>query len=97
MEFMKSYMEQGRFGEFVTNILDMDAKRREEKEEKEEDDRLWLAYIHSMADMPFGEWKRNLFNKAETEKKPASLSMTNEQVEATKQNARGILKSFSPQ
>lgn len=96
MEFMKAYIDQGRFGEFVNEILEMEAKRKEEKEEKEEDDRLWIAYVHSMADVSFGEWKRNLFERNETESEPATLSMTNEQVEETMQNARGILKRFSP-
>ena len=93
MEFMKAYIDQGRFGEFVSEILEMEAKR---KEEKEEDDRLWIAYVHSMADVSFGEWKRNLFERNETESEPVTLSMTNEQVEETMQNARGILKRFSP-
>ena len=92
MELMKIYIDQGRFGEFVTEILDMDFKRRQEEAEKEEDNKLWTAYLLSMADKPFNEWKAGLKQK----KEPVSYSMTNEQVEAVKQNAKGILKKISP-
>ena len=41
LEFMHLYMEQGRFGEFVTNILEMDQKRKQEEAEKENERNLW--------------------------------------------------------
>lgn len=89
---MNIYIEQERFGEFVTNILEMDYKRRQEEAKKEDDNRLWIAYVHSMSDKSFTEWKEGLKQK----KEPVSYAMTNEQVDAVKQHAKGILKKISP-
>ena len=94
MELMHIYIENGRFGEFVTEIIDMENKRRNEETEKEDDNKLWLAYILSMSNKPFNEWKKELSQKEKEEH--VSYEMTKEQVESEKQNARGILRRFSP-
>lgn len=98
MELMRLYINQGRFGEFVTEILYMDFKRKQEEAEKEEDNKLWLAYIHSMSDKSFNEWKAELRNNSinQQRKEPVNLAMTDKQVANVKQQARGILKNFSP-
>ncbi|MGN1314074.1 MAG: hypothetical protein ACI4VG_03560 [Lachnospiraceae bacterium] len=93
LDFMKLYIEQGRFGEFVEEIIEMDNERRREAEEKENDDKLWQAYIRSGSDKSFIEWKHELTHIKEER---ASLSMTDTQVENAKVQARGILKGFSP-
>lgn len=93
MEFMKMYINNGRFGEFVTEILAMDAKRKEEEAKKEDDNKLWTAFLLSGAkEQTFNEWKAGLTQKEE----PVSYSMTTEQIEAEKQHAKGILKKISP-
>ena len=92
VEFMGTYIEQGRFGEFVANILEMDMKRKKETVQKDEDNKLWLAYIHSMTDQSFQDWKKGLMQNQE----PVSYSMSDKQVDAVKQQARGILNKFSP-
>ena len=94
LDFMKLYINQGRFGEFVEEIINLENKRKKEKQEKEDDDKLWQAYIRSMSEKSFIEWKKKL--KEESNKQPESLSMTNERVADVKEQARGILKSFSP-
>lgn len=38
-EFANSYIKQGRFGEFVSEILAMDYRRKKQEKEKENDDR----------------------------------------------------------
>lgn len=91
-EFMNLYIDQGRFGEFVAEIFGMDLKRKRKEEEKENDNRLWSAYISSMSDKSFDEWKKELKHK----EKPVSYSMTNEQVQKVKEQAKGILKRISP-
>ena len=63
------------------------------KSEKEEDNKLWLAYLMSMSDVSFNQWKSELGNKS---KQHETLSMTDEQVDAVKQKAKGILSRFSP-
>ena len=95
MELMTIYINQGRFGEFVSEIIEMDNKRKQEEAEKEEDNKLWLAYIISMSDKSFNEWKDGL--KHQQKKEPVSLSMTNEQVDSVKNTAKDILKRFNPQ
>jgi len=92
MEFMHLYIEQGRFGEFVEGILELDFKRKKEEAEKENEDRLWTWYVHSMSEKSFIDWKKELMEQ----KKPESYSMTNEQVESTIQDSKGILQRISP-
>lgn len=96
MEFMKLYIDNGRFGEFVEEILAMDVKRKEEKAKKEDDNKLWTAYLLSGAkELTFSEWKAGLMTQKQ-EKKPESYAMTDEQVEAVKQKSKGILNKISP-
>ena len=94
LDFMKLYIDQGRFGEFVEGIISLENKRKKENEEKENDDKLWQAYIRSMSEKSFIDWKKEL--KEDSKKQPETLSMTNERVADVKEQARGILKSFSP-
>ncbi len=91
-EFMNLYIEQGRFGEFVAEIVEMDNKRSREEAERENDNRLWSIYIRSFSDKTFDEWKRELKQK----KEPVSYAMTDRQVESVKEQAKGILKKISP-
>lgn len=91
-ELMNTYINQGRFGELVTNILEMDHKRKQEATKKENDDRLWSAFIRSGSSKSFNDWKEELAQR----KEPEDYSMTNEQVAEVKQQAMGILKRISP-
>lgn len=92
IEFMKIYIEQGRFGEFVKEIIQLDSKRQSEESEKEEEQKLWDLYLHCMSDKSFADWKKEI----QKQDQPAKQSMTNDQVDATINNSRQILKSFSP-
>lgn len=95
MEFMKLYIDNGRFGEFVAEVLAMDKKRKDEEAEKENDNKLWTAYLlGGNKEQTFNEWKASLPQKQEQE--PVSYAMTDEQVEAVKQQSKGILKKISP-
>lgn len=91
-QFMSTYIEQGRLGEFVSFVIGEDNKRRKEAAQKEKDDKLWLAYIHNMTDQSFHDWKSGLMEKQE----PVSYTMTDKQVDAVKQQAKEILNKFSP-
>ena len=94
LDFMKLYINQGRFGEFVEGIISLENKRKKEEQEKEDDDKLWQAYIRSMSEKSFIDWKKEL--KESSNKQPETLSMTSERVADVKEQARGILKRFSP-
>ena len=91
--FMNTYIAQGRFGEFVAGVLEADRQRKEEEYRKTEDDRLWIAYILSMTDKTYCDWKNELLQG----KKQASYAMTNRQIEAVRQQAKGILDRISPE
>lgn len=90
MELIKIYIDQGRFGEFVTEILTMHYKRKQEEAEKESDNKLWEAYIRSMSDKSFEDWKRELI--AISKQKPKSYVMSDKEVEFTIAKSREILK-----
>lgn len=92
IEFMRTYIEQGRFGEFVSEILEMYYKRKKQEAEKEEDNKLWLAFVHSRSELSFNDWKESLKQKQQ----PEDYSMTNDQVAEVKEQAMGILKRISP-
>lgn len=90
LELVDLYINQGRFGEFVEHLLDVENERRKEEIEKENDNKLWIAYVHSHTELSFSDWKKQLQTNREQKH-----SMTNRQIENEKQKARGILKSFS--
>ena len=94
-ELMRTYIKRGRFGEFVENIISAENKRRKEEAEKENEHKLWTMYIHSMSDKSFIDWKKGLIERSK-ENEPESYSMTNEQVEATIKDTKGILQRISP-
>lgn len=96
LEFMRLYINQGRFGEFVTAILEMDQERKQEETEKDNEQKMWEMYLHSMSEKSFIDWKKDMLSNNNGNQKPASLSMNNDQVENAKKKARGILKKFSP-
>lgn len=62
-EFMRPYIETGRFGEWVNEIITAENKRRKEQAEKEEDEKLWLAYVHIGPDKSFSDWKAELLQQ----------------------------------
>lgn len=93
LEFMHLYIEQGRFGEFVEQIVELDNKRKKEEVDKENEEKLWQMYIHSMSDKSFNQWKDELIN-GQPQNQKSSLSMTDKQIEEQKNKARNILKKM---
>lgn len=72
MDLMNRYINQGRFGKFVTGFLEAEYERRKAEAEKDLEWKLWMMYINSMTDMTFGEWKdsvqKNTSNKTRKNK-----------------------------
>lgn len=80
MDFMKTYIDQGRFGEFVANILEMEYKRKKEAAEKEEERKLWDMFIHNGENESFNDWKARVLKPAKA--KPGSdANMTDKDIE----------------
>lgn len=76
-EFMRLYIEQGRFGEFTAEIINAEKKRRAEQKEKELDEKLWAAYIHSNSDKSFNDWKADILQpEVETRARKRDDDMT---------------------
>ena len=70
-EFMKTYIENGRFGEFVEEILEMEYKRKKEEEDKENDRKLWEMFLHSESrhEMSFNDWKAKVLSSVPEKRK----------------------------
>lgn len=64
MDLMHHYMQQGRFEEFVTNIIELENERKREEAAKIEDQKLWSMYIHSMSEDSFNNWKKKVLQQA---------------------------------
>ncbi len=98
LEFMRLYIDQGRFGEFVEEILEMEQKRKQEKAAKEDEQKLWEMYLHSMSDKSYIDWKKEVLsnNSGNKGNQKPTLAMSDEQVEDAKRQARGILQRFLP-
>lgn len=92
-EFMGLYIEQGRFGEFVSKIVNLENKRKKEEVEAESDRMLWDAYIRSGSDKTFGEYKESLL-QPRAEKKQAQMSQA--EIGAVIADSRKMLQGFVP-
>ena len=60
LDLMNIYINQGRFGKFVTGFLEAEYERRKQEAERDEDWKLWMMYINSMTDKSYGEWKESV-------------------------------------
>lgn len=64
MDLIALYINQGRFGTFVSGFLEAEQKRKQEEQDKFDDMRLWIAYVHSHAEISFDAWKNSLAQKS---------------------------------
>lgn len=91
MELMKIYIKQGRFGEFVYNIIEKENQRKQEEAEKENEQKMWLMYVHSGSGKSFNEWKAQVLTNTSSAKKSGGKdeNMTEAEME-------GIINSLFP-
>ena len=64
LDLMNRYINQGRFGKFVTGFLESEYERRKQDAEKDYEWKLWTMYIHSYTDKSYGEWKKEIQENA---------------------------------
>ena len=64
LDLMNMYINQGRFGKFISGFLESEYERRKEEAEKDFDWKLWMMYINSISDMSYGEWKESVMKNA---------------------------------
>lgn len=62
------YINRGRFGEFVTNVLEAEYERRKEQAEKDDDLKLWLMYVHCAVEESFIDWKKRVLKIGDNKK-----------------------------
>lgn len=60
MDLMNSYINRGRFGEFVTEFLQSEYERQKAEMGKDEDMKLWIMYCHSYSEDSFLDWKKKV-------------------------------------
>ncbi len=79
---MRLYIDSGRFGEFVYELISSENKRRQDEAQKEEDQKMWELYLHSFSDKSFIEWRAEATkthqNKTDGKK---DAEMTNDDVD----------------
>ena len=64
LDLMNMYINQGRFGKFVTGFLELEYEKRKVEAEKDYVWKLWMMYINSSVEVSFGEWKQNIEKNA---------------------------------
>lgn len=83
LDLMNMYINQGRFGKFVTGFLEAEYERRKAEAEKDDDLKLWLMYCHSYSDKSFNDWKRDALKSAsDTRKKTKDDELTDDGIQA---------------
>ena len=65
LELMNIYINQGRFGEFVSGFIDAEAERKKAEAKKDEDNKLWIAYLMSRSEKTFEQWKNDVIKSSE--------------------------------
>lgn len=60
MDLISSYINRGRFGEFVTEFLQSEYDRRKAENDKDEEMKLWIMYCHSYSEDSFLDWKKKV-------------------------------------
>ena len=95
-EFMRLYIDQGRFGEFVAEIVTAENKRKKEQTEKEEEDKLWMAYVRVAPDKSFSDWKTEFLSPSPSNpSRPASRPGKRDD-DMTKEDMENLLNRLFP-
>ena len=90
LDLMNMYINQGRFGKFVTGFLESEYERRKEESEKDYDWKLWMMYINSASEVSFGEWKESI------EKNVSNKTRKNKDDDLTDDGIQSIVSKLFP-
>lgn len=74
MDLVNLYLEQGRFGELVDNIIELENERKTAEAEKDNDNKLWSMFIHTYVPegTTFESWKKEVLKQPEKQGKAHS-------------------------
>lgn len=81
MDCIAFHINRGRFGEFVTNVVDQENERIRREAEKDEEWRLWTLFLHSSSGESFAEWKKKVLKKSEP-KRSRDAELTDDGIKA---------------
>jgi hypothetical protein len=90
LDLMNIYINQGRFGKFVTGFLEAEYERRKQEAEKDQDWKLWMMYINSLSDKNFSDWKDSVLQK------PDSKKQGTKDRDLTDENIQSIITNLFP-
>lgn len=65
MDCIAFHINRGRFGEFVSDLVDRENERIMREAEKDEEWKLWTLFLHSSSGESFAEWKKKVLKKTE--------------------------------
>ena len=83
LDLMNMYINQGRFGKFVTGFLEAEYDRRKEEAEKDFEWKLWMMYINSITEKPYGEWKEDVLkDTSDRTRKTKDEDLTDDGIQA---------------
>lgn len=72
--FMGAYLQVGRFGECVNNIIEAINRDAKDKADEMMDERLWSLWLHRyQGNLPYGEWKETILHGPEQHEKPKEV------------------------
>ena len=81
LDLLNTYLDSGRFGEFVSNFLELENERMKEKAEHDDNWKLWMMYTRILPEKSFMDWKANLDNTAPTERTVIDTDLTAEGIQ----------------
>lgn len=69
MDLVGTYINQRRFGDFVTHFIQAENDRRKAENDKDEELKLWTAYVHSYSDKSYNDWKEEILGGSRPQRK----------------------------
>ncbi len=66
MDLMCTYINRGRFGDFIKGFIQAENDRKKAEAERDEELKEWIAYVHSYSEKSFDDWKADLLVAART-------------------------------
>ena len=98
-DLMKLYINNGRFGEFVSNVIRLEKERKEEKEDRDGEWMLWTMYTRLYpyyTEQTYVDWKAGL--KIDTTRDGSSgASSTKSDADLTEDDIRNIIDGLFPE
>lgn len=83
MDLMNSYINRGRFGEFVTEFLQSEYDRQKAGMDKDEEMKLWIMYCHSYSEDSFLDWKKKVLRSGSNgQRQGTDADLTDKDIQA---------------